>query len=90
MRFIFPKHLFDSPLNNDQNSCYNIDSFHGRQSGLLNMHKCFKIKSLFVSHPHFLFANRFIINSVTGLKPNMTNHLSYLNIDPVRNVIFRQ
>ncbi len=39
---------------------------------------------MFISNPHFLNADKDILNTVDGLKPDPEKHETYLDIEPVR------
>lgn len=41
------------------------------------------------SFPHFMYGSDIIQQYVTGLKPNMSAHESYVHVEPVRFIIWK-
>ena len=53
-------------------------------TGLLNAESCRFGSPAFISFPHFLHADPFLLDSVEGLAPNMDVHHFYIDLIPVR------
>ena len=42
---------------------------------------------IFMSQPHFLNADKSLVDAVTGMAPDKARHDTYLNIDPITGFI---
>uniref|UniRef100_A0A2K5R784 Scavenger receptor class B member 1 n=2 Tax=Cebus imitator TaxID=2715852 RepID=A0A2K5R784_CEBIM len=81
-RFVAPKTLFANgstyPPNEGFCPC--------RESGIQNVSTCRFSAPLFLSHPHFLYADPVLAEAVTGLHPNQEAHSLFLDIHPVTGI----
>ncbi|KAH0625378.1 hypothetical protein JD844_014855 [Phrynosoma platyrhinos] len=77
-RYLAPKTLFangtDYPPNEGFCPCL--------QSGIQNVSSCRLNAPVFISHPHFLNADPFLLEAVGGLHPNEEEHGLFLDIHP--------
>ncbi|KAM4678543.1 platelet glycoprotein 4 [Discoglossus pictus] len=104
-RFVLPKFALASPTVNPDNMCYCKDTYLSRNctaAGILDLRVCQGGKPIFLTLPHYLYASDFLLESVEGLKPNIEEHQTYLDVEPLTgftmhfakrlqvNVMFRQ
>lgn len=83
----------ESIQNNDENICFcpqgkdakGNDKFKCPINGLLDVTPCLKAP-IYISYPHFLYADRILLKYVTGLEPKEDIHASYAYLEPVCNV----
>lgn len=57
---------------------------HFLLAGLLNAESCRFGSPAFISFPHFLHADPFLLDTVEGLSPNMDDHHFHIDLIPVR------
>lgn len=60
-----------------------VTAFKERPSGVFDLSTCHDGLPIFVSYPHFLDADPVYLNAVHGLKPNLTVHETYIDLEPV-------
>ncbi|VDP08203.1 unnamed protein product [Soboliphyme baturini] len=103
-RFAVPASSFNSSLADNAGFCWPTDIFYpdlqkpdsdGRAclpSGLLNVSKCKNNAPIVISSPHFLYSEDEVVHSVIGLKPDVQEHGSYIDIEPTTGVglVFQQ
>lgn len=84
-KFGLPKELFLSPLRNPDNECFcpNKQDPLCMYDGVMDASPCKKGAPIALSLPHFYGADRRLMKSVVGLKPDKNLHETYLNIEPV-------
>jgi len=52
-------------------------------SGIFDLSACHYGTPIFLSFPHFLNADTYYLETVSGLKPNSSIHQTYLDIEPI-------
>ncbi|XP_066096457.1 platelet glycoprotein 4 [Saccopteryx bilineata] len=85
-RFILPPKAFASPVENADNHCFCTDreiSNNCTYSGMLDISKCKKGRPVIISLPHFLHASPEVSATVEGLNPNVEEHSTYLDVEPI-------
>ncbi|KAM4037998.1 platelet glycoprotein 4 [Anomaloglossus baeobatrachus] len=85
-RFVVPKTALASPYENPDNHCYCTDKVISRNcdaAGVLDLRACHDKKPIFLSLPHFLFASDFILESLDGLKSNVEEHQTFVDVEPI-------
>ncbi|KAG8577088.1 hypothetical protein GDO81_010064 [Engystomops pustulosus] len=85
-RFVVPKLALASPLENPDNHCFCTDLLISRNctgSGVLDLRACQGGKPIFLSMPHFLYASDFILDSLDGLSPNIEEHQTFVDVEPI-------
>jgi hypothetical protein len=84
-RYTLPKSLLASPNQNPANNC-NCRSPRNfsKCDGILDLESCIAGVPIVLSFPHFLHSSSVIINSVRGMRPNIEEHESYFDIEPVK------
>uniref|UniRef100_A0A8C9E902 Platelet glycoprotein 4 n=1 Tax=Phocoena sinus TaxID=42100 RepID=A0A8C9E902_PHOSS len=90
-RFILPSLAFASPLQNPDNHCFCTEKIISKTCtlyGVLDIGKCKGGKPVYISLPHFLHASPEIAEPVEGLSPNEEEHSTYLDVEPVKKLIY--
>ncbi|XP_066446002.1 platelet glycoprotein 4 [Eleutherodactylus coqui] len=85
-RFVLPKRAFASPHVNPDNQCFCTDtvvSYNCSLEGLLDLRGCQGGKPIFLTLPHFLFATSYILDTLEGLSPNIEEHETYVDVEPI-------
>ncbi|CDW55999.1 lysosome membrane protein 2 [Trichuris trichiura] len=95
-RFTVPAEVFDDRRVENAGFCWPTDVYYPENqkvdfttglaclpSGLLNVSKCQMDAPIVLSSPHFLHASKEVQNSVFGLKPNVKEHTTWMDIEPV-------
>jgi hypothetical protein len=91
-RFLIGKEVFYKSKQNAENECYCTYDIDQRShkfceiNGIFDLSKCQLNTPVFISAPHFLYADRRLLEMVDGLKPIQSEHSSYLNIEPVKHL----
>ena len=85
------KNVFESGTENPDNLGFCPDGICTR-SGLLNLTKCAETQTgfaapVFISQPHFLNADRSLMDEIAGMEPDEANHQTYLVVDPLTGFI---
>ncbi|XP_072382211.1 scavenger receptor class B member 1-like isoform X1 [Diabrotica undecimpunctata] len=65
------------------------DCYHGTPSlpnGLIDVSVCNYGVSTAASHPHFLYGDSILRDSVEGLKPDKEKHTSFIEVEPITGV----
>ncbi|RDD38938.1 Lysosome membrane protein 2 [Trichoplax sp. H2] len=52
-------------------------------SGLLSLSSCKQGAPVAISSPHFLYGDPQLVHNVTGLHPNLEEHATWIDIDPI-------
>ncbi|XP_052792944.1 lysosome membrane protein 2-like [Mya arenaria] len=87
-RFSTPPDVFMSHIDNPANQGYCTPSDNCLPSGLLNMENCHDGAPLVFSQPHFLNADKAVINGVYGMHPNIEEHGTFIDIEPNTGAAF--
>ncbi|XP_053575731.1 platelet glycoprotein 4 [Bombina bombina] len=85
-RFVLPEMALASPTINPDNQCFCTDQLLSRNctaAGVLDLRACQGGKPIFLSLPHYLYASDFFLDQVTGLKPNVEEHQTYIDVEPL-------
>ncbi|KFD60935.1 hypothetical protein M514_09140, partial [Trichuris suis] len=95
-RFTVPPEVFDDRRAENAGFCWPTDVYYPENqkvdyttglaclpSGLLNISKCQMDAPIVLSSPHFLHASKEVQNSVFGLRPNVKEHTTWMDIEPV-------
>ncbi|XP_075713468.1 platelet glycoprotein 4 [Rhinoderma darwinii] len=85
-RFVVSNKALASPHQNPDNHCYCTDKVISRDcaaAGVLDLRACQGGKPIFLSLPHFLYASEFILESVEGLSPNIEEHQTFVDVEPI-------
>uniref|UniRef100_A0A5S6QSW8 CD36 family protein n=1 Tax=Trichuris muris TaxID=70415 RepID=A0A5S6QSW8_TRIMR len=98
-RFTVPAEVFDDKRAENAGFCWPTDVYYPEiqkveystglaclPSGLLNVSKCQMDAPIVLSSPHFLYASDVVQNSVFGLRPNVEEHTTRIDIEPVSSV----
>lgn len=80
-KYVGGEKLVDNGTRYPENSCF----FTGQplKSGVLNISSCRYGTPVFMSYPHFLFADPYYVNQIEGMKPVEEKHKLYVVIEPV-------
>ncbi|XP_060550863.1 platelet glycoprotein 4-like [Pantherophis guttatus] len=84
-RFVIPPSAFASPLTNPDNICFCTDitvSKNCTLGGVMDISACKAGKPVYISLPHFLHASKEFFQYVDGLKPDVEEHKTFLDIEP--------
>ncbi|KAM8973017.1 platelet glycoprotein 4 [Pelodytes ibericus] len=85
-RFVLPERALASPVDNPDNHCYCKDMALSRNctaAGVLDLRACQGGKTIFLSLPHYLYASDYLLESVDGLKPNVEEHQTFVDVEPI-------
>ncbi|KAE8616415.1 hypothetical protein XENTR_v10008800 [Xenopus tropicalis] len=85
-RFVVTEDAMASPTKNPDNHCFCKDFQLSRNctaAGVLDLRSCQGGKPIFLSLPHFLYASDYLLDSVSGLKPNKEEHETYIDVEPI-------
>ncbi|KAM3926317.1 platelet glycoprotein 4 [Leptodactylus fuscus] len=85
-RFVLPKFALASPHENPDNFCYCTDEVISRNctaAGILDLRACQGGKPIFLTLPHFLHASEFLMESLDGLSPNVEEHQTFVDVEPI-------
>ncbi|XP_007430334.1 platelet glycoprotein 4 isoform X1 [Python bivittatus] len=84
-RFIIPPSAFASPLTNPDNICYCTDkeiSENCTISGIMDISSCKQGKPVYITLPHFLHGSKQLFQYIEGMKPNVEEHTTFLDVEP--------
>nr|XP_020645655.1 platelet glycoprotein 4 isoform X2 [Pogona vitticeps]XP_020645656.1 platelet glycoprotein 4 isoform X2 [Pogona vitticeps]XP_020645657.1 platelet glycoprotein 4 isoform X2 [Pogona vitticeps]XP_020645658.1 platelet glycoprotein 4 isoform X2 [Pogona vitticeps]XP_020645659.1 platelet glycoprotein 4 isoform X2 [Pogona vitticeps] len=84
-RFVVPPAAFASPLISPDNICFCTDeeiSKNCTSAGALDISSCKQGKPVFITLPHFLYASEDVGEGVEGMKPNIQEHMTFLDVEP--------
>lgn len=90
IRFSIGKKVFSNTKHNTENECYCAYDVNSRNhkfceiDGIFDLSNCQMGTPLFISAPHFLYADQRLLKIIDGLKPMPSKHDSYLDVQPVR------
>lgn len=84
-RFELKKDVFESGATNTENAGFCPEGICTR-SGLLNVTKCAEQQTgfaapVFISQPHFLNGDWSLTDQITGMKPEVGKHQTFLEVD---------
>ncbi|GFS15815.1 scavenger receptor class B member 1 [Elysia marginata] len=85
-KFVTPPDNFANVTINPDNAGFCTPAGHCLPSGLLNISNSHYGAPVVASNPHFLFCDKDIRKSVTGLSPNQEAHQSHINLEPLTGV----
>lgn len=83
-RYVADEKLFDYTL--DENKCYCFNASECPMNGVANISKCSYGAPVFISYPHFLYADKSYTKDIDGMNANESNHLFYMDIEPTFGV----
>jgi len=83
--YIADASMFANGTENPDNACYNPQDVF-LPSGVYNTSICRFGAPVFVSQPHFLFADSYYRNRVMGLNPDQNKHRTFMRIEPESGV----
>ncbi|XP_063164162.1 platelet glycoprotein 4-like [Candoia aspera] len=84
-RFMFPPSAPASPLSNPDSTCFCLDKETTQNctlSGALDISSCKEEKPVIISLPHFLHGSKVLFQFVEGMKPNVEEHTTFLDVEP--------
>ncbi|XP_063164166.1 platelet glycoprotein 4-like [Candoia aspera] len=84
-RFIIPPSAFASPLSNPDNKCFCLKEEASQRcifSGIMDISPCKEEKPVIISLPHFLHGSKVLFQFVEGMKPNVEEHTTFLDVEP--------
>ncbi|XP_032094721.1 platelet glycoprotein 4-like [Thamnophis elegans] len=83
--FVIDPLAFGSPVTNPDNICFCTDMETSKNctlNGILGLGSCKEGKPVYITLPHFLQASEELFNFVDGLKPNVEEHKTFLDVEP--------
>ncbi|XP_070610765.1 platelet glycoprotein 4 isoform X1 [Erythrolamprus reginae] len=83
--FVIPPLAFASTIANPDNTCFCTDmelSQNCTLNGVLDISSCNEGKPVYITLPHFLSVSEELFQFVKGLKPDVEEHKTYLDIEP--------
>ncbi|XP_026545669.1 platelet glycoprotein 4-like [Notechis scutatus] len=90
-RFSAPASALASSLTNPDNICFCTERVVSRNcttDGVLDISSCKQGKPVYVSLPHFLYGSQMIFQFVKGMEPNVEEHTTFLEVEPVSDCKF--
>ncbi|XP_063164161.1 platelet glycoprotein 4-like isoform X2 [Candoia aspera] len=84
-RFMIPPSAFASPLSNPDSTCFCLDKKTTQNctlNGALDISSCKEEKPVIISLPHFLHGSKTLFQFVEGMKPNVEEHTTFLDVEP--------
>ncbi|KAM3832488.1 LOW QUALITY PROTEIN: platelet glycoprotein 4-like [Vipera latastei] len=85
-RFVIPPSAFASPAVNPDNVCFCIDKSISQNctlGGIMDISSCKAGRPVYITLPHFLHASKEFFQFVEGLKPDVEEHKTFLDIEPL-------
>ncbi|KAM5172026.1 platelet glycoprotein 4-like [Mantella aurantiaca] len=87
-RFVVPSTALASPIINPDNHCYCPQdlfeiSRNCTAAGVLDLRACQGGKPIFLSMPHFLYGSDYLLEQVGGLRPNVEEHKTFVDVEPI-------
>uniref|UniRef100_A0A670ZMJ1 Platelet glycoprotein 4 n=1 Tax=Pseudonaja textilis TaxID=8673 RepID=A0A670ZMJ1_PSETE len=91
-RFSIPALAFASALTNPDNICFctkSVVNSNCTTNGVLDVSSCKQgRKPVYLSSPHFLYGSQIIFQFVKGMEPNVEEHTTFLDVEPVSDCTF--
>nr|XP_002123211.2 platelet glycoprotein 4-like isoform X1 [Ciona intestinalis] len=90
-KYSVPPEIFQSPLINEDNSCFCADLNHTvcQHSGAILVSSCYYGVPLLVSLPHFLYEDGFYSEKLVGMNPKKELHEMVLVYEPTTGMIIK-
>lgn len=85
--FTVPPRVFERASLNENNAGFCTPPGNCLPSGVLNISVCKSGAPVVISNPHFLQADKQIIDAVIGIHPNIKEHQTILDVDPLTGVV---
>ncbi|XP_015679505.1 platelet glycoprotein 4 [Protobothrops mucrosquamatus] len=85
-RFVIPPSAFASPATNPDNVCFCTDrtiSQNCTLGGIMDISSCKAGRPVYITLPHFLHASKEFFQYVEGLKPDVDEHKTFLDVEPI-------
>lgn len=82
-KFVVGDEVFDNGARLEQNVCYD----NSLPSGILNVSACKEHSPVYLSLPHFYYADPYYVNAVEGLHPERDKHELYMTLEPTTGLI---
>ena len=84
-RFILSESTFANKHRFPSNECFcPTNGFPCNIDGVTSIGPCRADAPIYLSQPHFFSASKYFLESIEGLKPNISQHRSFIDIEPVR------
>ncbi|KAG8334311.1 Belongs to the CD36, partial [Homalodisca vitripennis] len=81
-RFELPSDIFSRPSDNATEECFLSPGLPSLPSGLTDVSPCYYNFPIAASFPHFLNAERSVLESIDGLTPSKEKHGSFVIVEP--------
>ncbi|KAM6437619.1 platelet glycoprotein 4 isoform 5-T22 [Liasis olivaceus] len=89
-RFSIPEALIASPSVNPDNMCFCTDkeiSENCTMGGIIDISSCKEGTPVYITLPHFLHGSKQLFKNVEGMKPNVEEHTTFLDVEPITGFV---